>query len=207
MTVAVAYDEAFRCYFTDALELLELSGASVVDFSPLRGEALPPDTDLVYFGCGHPERHAAALAENHCMRLAIREHLCSGRRIYAEGGGLAYLCEHLVTPCGERLPMVGVFPAVATANPFPQPPEPTTVTLARRSWLGRPGTKLRGYLNSRWHLEPTECIDGLAAEVEHQHDLLGRYLAVGSRMHVNFVPQPEILHSFLRPAPLPQASC
>src|SRR5690606_21378146 len=94
LTVAVAYDEAFRCYFPDTLDLLEHLGATVVDFSPLRDEALPLGTDIVYFGCGHPERYAEALASNHCMMLAIREHVCAGRRIYAEGGGVAYLCQH-----------------------------------------------------------------------------------------------------------------
>jgi cobyrinic acid a,c-diamide synthase len=207
MNIAVAYDDAFRCYFPDALELLELQGATVVDFSPLRDEALPPDTDLVYLGCGHPERFATALAENHCMRFSLREHLCAGRRIYAEGGGLAYLCEHLVTPAGEHVPMVGVFPATATANPRPRPPVPTTITLSQRCWLGRPGTKVRGYLSSNWNIEPSGKLEGLASEPKHQFDLLGRYSAIASRMHVNFVPQPEILQSFLRPVPLPLTSC
>ncbi|HVU86960.1 MAG TPA: hypothetical protein VHD36_06550 [Pirellulales bacterium] len=207
LTVAVAFDEAFRCYFADALELLEISGATVIDFSPLRDESLPADVDLVYLGCGHPERHAAALAENHCMRLALREHLCAGRRIYAEGGGLAYLCEHLVTPCGERLPMVGVFPAVAAANPRPEPPIPTTMTLGQKCWLGRPGTKVRGYLSGNWRIESTGRIESLATESAYRHDLVSRYLAIGSRMHINFVPQPEILHSFLQPTLQHQTLC
>ena len=91
LTVAVAYDEAFRCYFADALELLELSGASVIDFSPLRNEALPSGTDLVYLGCGHPERHAATLAENHCMRFALREHLCRRAQNLCRGGRIGLL--------------------------------------------------------------------------------------------------------------------
>ena len=56
LTVAIAYDEAFNRYFQDTLDLLELRGASIVDFSPLRDESLPHGTDLVYLGCGHPER-------------------------------------------------------------------------------------------------------------------------------------------------------
>ena len=207
LTVAVAFDEAFRCYFADALELLELSDAAVVDFSPLRDEALPADTDLVYLGCGHPERHAAALAENHCMLFALQEHLCAGRRVYAEGGGLAYLCEHIVTPAGDRVPMVGALPFVAAANPCPAPPTPSTVTLSRKSWLGRPGTKVRGYLSSNWFLEPTASVDGLVCEPGHQRDLVGRYQAIGSSMHLNIVAQPDIMQSFLRPAAARQAYC
>ena len=107
ITVAVAYDEAFHCYFPDTLDLLELLGASIIDFSPLHDESLPPETDLVYIGCGHPERFATELSDNHCMMLALRNHLCAGRRIYADGGGLAYLCQYLETPEGKWGAMVG----------------------------------------------------------------------------------------------------
>jgi cobyrinic acid a,c-diamide synthase len=207
LTVAVAYDEAFCCYFADALELLELAGATVIDFSPLRDEALPAGTDLVYLGCGHPERHAAGLAENHCMRFAMREHLCAQRRIYAEGGGLAYLCEHIVTPGGDRCAMVGALPAVAIANPRPAPPVPLAVTLSRRCWLGRQAAQVRGYLSSNWMLEPSGTLEGLVDEAGHGRDLVGRYSAIGSRMHVNFVTQPDVLQSFLQPVAEPQASC
>ncbi|MES1213515.1 MAG: hypothetical protein ABUL64_02930 [Singulisphaera sp.] len=207
VTVAIAFDEAFRCYFPDALELFELAGATVVDFSPLRDESLPPDVDLVYLGCGHPERHARELAENHCMRLALREHLCAGRRIYAEGGGLAYLCEHLVTPTGDQFPMVGLFPAVAAANPRPRPPAPVSLTIGQKCWLGRPGTKIRGYLNSNWILQPTGKLNGVPTEPEHTLDLLSRNLAIGSRLHTNVVPQPDLLQSFLQPRQMSQATC
>jgi cobyrinic acid a,c-diamide synthase len=199
ITVAVAFDDAFRCYFPDTLELLELDGASVVDFSPLRDEALPADAELIYLGCGHPERHAAALAENHCMRFALREHLCAGRRIYAEGGGLAYLCDTIVTPAGERVPMVGAFPIVASVNPQPAAPAPTAITLARKCWLGRPGTELRGYRGSNWLFERAGNVNGLANEPGHEFDLVGRYMAIGSQLHVNFAAQAAALQSLLRP--------
>jgi len=207
VTVAVAFDEVFRCYFADTLELLELAGVTVIDFSPLRDEALPPETDLVYLGCGHPERHAAALAGNHCMRSAFRKHLCAGGRIYAEGGGLAYLCEHLVTVEGNRFPMVGLLPISASANALPQPPVPTEVVLARNCWFGRKDTRVRGYRNSNWRLEANSTVDSLACETQHRYDLLGRYQAVGSSLHLNLVPQPEILRSFLRPGVVAPASC
>ncbi len=51
-------DDAFHCYFPDTLDLLELRGATVCDFSPLRDERLPVDTDIVYFGCGRPDLFA-----------------------------------------------------------------------------------------------------------------------------------------------------
>ncbi|HEY2838675.1 MAG TPA: hypothetical protein VGJ26_05985 [Pirellulales bacterium] len=214
--VAVAFDEAFRCYFPDALELLELHGATVVDFSPLRDESLPPDVDLVYLGCGHPERYAARLAANHCMLFSMREHLCAGRRIYAEGGGLAYLCEHLVTPEGERLPMVGAFEATASVNPRPTPPRPMELQLARRSWLGKAGAPLRGYLNCNWQIEPHRPVDSLAAEslgsgtqiadARPAVTLMRRYAAIGSLLHINLVAQADLLLNFTRPVREPMCS-
>jgi len=199
--VAVAYDEAFHCYFPDALDMLELRGATVRVFSPLRDECLPADTDIVYLGCGSPHEHAAALADNHCMLMALKEHVCSGKRIYAEGGGLAYLCQHIETPDGMRTPLVGALRAVARRNPVRQQPTPVEITLAAESWLGQVGTKLRGYRNSNWLLEPTGCITRFAQEAECEFDLVGRHQAIGSRIHLNFAAQPNLLGGFLRPCP------
>jgi cobyrinic acid a,c-diamide synthase len=198
-TVAVAYDAAFNCYFPDTLDLLEVLGAEVVDFSPLHDEALPADTDVVYFGCGHPEQHAAALSDNHCMMLALRDHLCAGRRVYAEGGGLAYLCQHLQTPEGEWLPMIGALPALARFNPQPQPPQPVELTLAETCWLAQAGDRLRGYLNPNWILEPTGRLSGLLAEPGHELDFFSCYQALGSRLHLNFAAQPGFLQHFFEP--------
>ncbi|MFO0959780.1 MAG: cobyrinic acid a,c-diamide synthase [Isosphaeraceae bacterium] len=89
--VAYAQDEAFTRYFPDTLETLEALGAELVDFSPLRDERIPDLCDLVILGCGYTERHAEALGANHSLIGALRAFACRGRRIYAEGGGMAYL--------------------------------------------------------------------------------------------------------------------
>jgi cobyrinic acid a,c-diamide synthase len=170
-------------------------------FSPLRDECLPAETDIVYIGCGSPHEHAAALAGNHCMLMALKEHVCSGKRIYAEGGGLAYLCQHVETADGTRTPMVGALRAIARRNPQRMPPQPVEVTLASESWLGPVGTKLRGYRNRNWLLEPTGCMTRFAQEPESQFDLVGRHQAIGSRIHLNFAAQPALLGGFLRPCP------
>jgi cobyrinic acid a,c-diamide synthase len=119
LTVALAYDAAFNCYFADTVDLLEARGARIVDFSPLADEALPLGTDLVYMGCGHPERFADELARNNCMLVALRNHVRAGRRIYAEGGGAAYLCQHLDNSRGGLVPMVGALPAMGSASRGP----------------------------------------------------------------------------------------
>jgi cobyrinic acid a,c-diamide synthase len=199
--VAVAYDEAFRCYFPDTLDMLELRGATVRVFSPLRDECLPSDTDIVYLGCGAPHEFAPALAANQCMLMALKGHVCSGRRIYAEGGGLAYLCQSIETPDGARLPMVGALRAIARRNPVRTAPTPLEVTLTQDSWLGPIGTKVRGYRNGNWQLEPTEQLFPFVAEADCELDLIRRHQAIGSRIHLNFAAQPSLLSGFLRPCP------
>ena len=152
LRIAVAHDEVFGGYFQETLDVLELRGAKLEVFSPLRDEALPPETDVVYFGCGFPERHAAALAQNSCLMLALRQHLCSGRRIYGEGGGMAYLCQQIELADGSRHAMIGALPAVARFRPDARPPQPVELTLRRSNWLGEGWSRIRGYLSSRWEL-------------------------------------------------------
>jgi len=196
-TIALAYDDAFNCYFPDTLDLLELRGATIVDFSPLRDERLPAGVEVVYFGCGQPERFAAELAANDCMKLALRDHLRHGGRIYAEGGGLAYLCQALEAPSGELHRMVGVFPAIACWQNEDGPPAAAELLLSQSSWLGPTGSLVRGYRNPRWTLEATGPVTSLAQSGK-QLDLIQAHGAVGSRLHLNFAAQPHLLGGFSR---------
>jgi cobyrinic acid a,c-diamide synthase len=199
LNIAVAHDEVFGGYFQETLDILELRGARLEVFSPLRDETLPPDTDVVYFGCGFPEQYAAALAENSCLMLALREHLCSGRRMYGEGGGLAYLCQQIELDDGSRYPMVGALPAVARFRPEALAPEPVELTFNRSLWLGEGWSRIRGYLSSRWELWPCGPLSRYAAEPRHELDLVGRHHAIGSRVHINFAAQLDYLESFFQP--------
>jgi cobyrinic acid a,c-diamide synthase len=206
VSIAVAYDEVFNCYFPDTLDLLELQGANVRTFSPLHDERLPEDTDVVYLGCGHPENAGSRLAANQCMRTSLWEHVFTGGRVYAEGGGLAYLCESIDLGDDAKggsgmLPMAGLLPAVARLRHDAPPPEPVEVTLAQGNWLGEGWSQLRGYLNRRWELEPTGPLSRYAAEDGHDLDLVGMARAVGSRIHLNFAAQPEFLRAFFAPHP------
>lgn len=200
LQVAVAYDDAFHCYFPDTMDLLELKGATLCDFSPLRDERLPAGTDLVYIGCGRPDLYAQELAENQCMMLALQNHLCSGKRIYAECGGLAYLGQSLETPNGERLPMAGVLPLAARLNQPCAPPEAAELTLGLPNWLGPRGAKLRGYRNSAWTIEPAGSLCSFSADPAARWDLVGMHELVGSRLHVNFAAQPDFMNHFFTPS-------
>jgi len=201
LVVGLAFDEAFNCYFRDALDLLELRGVTFVDFSPLRDERLPADVEIVYLGCGHPEHFVEELSRNDCIRLALRDHLRNGGRIYAEGGGLAYLCQQVEVAPGEYSRMVGIFPAIARLDRSASPLTPAEVTLDRTTWLAPRGTRLRGYRNLSWRLEPAATLHGCVAEADHRYELVGSSLAVGSRLHLNFAAQPDLLPGFFDPRP------
>jgi len=201
LVIGLAFDEAFNCYFRDALDLLESRGVRFVDFSPLRDERLPAGTDTVYLGCGHLERYAAELSRNDCMRLALRDHLHNGGRIYAEGGGLAYLCQQIEIGPGERWRMVGIFPALARLNRSAPPLAPVEVTLDRTTWLAPRGTRLRGYRNASWRLEPAETLNGCVAEADLRCEVVESSRAVGSRLHLNFAAQPRSLPGLFDPHP------
>lgn len=193
-TIAMAYDEAFHCYFPDALDLLEYRGARIRVFSPLHGESIPADTDVVYFGCGNISQHVEELSANCCLKQALRCFAADGGRIYAECAGLAYLCEHLVLESGVGYPMAGVFPAVAHRNPLAGQPRPVELPFAHACWLGASSSRLRGYYNESWEIEPVGPL---------LSDACGRLIscqeAVGSRVHLDFAAQPELLDRFFHP--------
>jgi len=198
-TVAIAYDEAFNGYFPDTLELLESLGASVVGFSPLRDEHLPPQAEIVYFGCGHPERYAAALADNHCLVAALRSHWRAGRLVYGQGGGAAYLCRQMEASDGTFRRMAGIIPAVARFVREPVRSTPAELTLSRPTWLADAGMRLRGYRNPNWRLEVADQAACLSAQGPDEVGLWGDFQTVGSLVHLNLVARPDLLGRFFLP--------
>ncbi|RXA16702.1 Ni-sirohydrochlorin a,c-diamide synthase [Methanosarcina sp. MSH10X1] len=96
LKIGVALDEAFNFYYRDNLDLLELAGAEIVYFSPVKDTSLP-EVDGLYIGGGYPELFAAELEANESMRQDIKKASAAGMPIYAECGGLMYLTEKIST--------------------------------------------------------------------------------------------------------------
>lgn len=115
-TIAVARDEAFCFYYEDNLDLLSAWGAKLAPFSPLHDAGLPPEARGVYLGGGFPEVYAADLAANTPMLDALRAAAARGTPIYAECGGLMYLCRTLGDLRGARHEVVGLVPANASIH-------------------------------------------------------------------------------------------
>ncbi|MDB5894924.1 MAG: cobyrinic acid a,c-diamide synthase, partial [Rhodoferax sp.] len=108
-TVAIARDAAFCFIYAANLDCLRALGATLVFFSPLAGEALPP-CDAVWLPGGYPELHAAALARNTALRDALAAHVAAGQPVWAECGGMMSLFDDLHTAQGESHRMWGLLP-------------------------------------------------------------------------------------------------
>lgn len=109
--LAVARDEAFSFYYLDSLEALEAAGAELIYFSPLHDPELPA-CDGLYLGGGYPEMFAAGLEANTSMRVSVATAVGDGLPVYAECGGLVYLCRELEVD-GRRRTMAGALPLKA----------------------------------------------------------------------------------------------
>jgi cobyrinic acid a,c-diamide synthase len=200
--------------FPDTLDALEDLGARIIEFSPLHDETLPENVDLVLLGCGRADQEIAALSSNLSMIASLRVHVCRGRRMYAEGGGAAYLGRFL-TVGGKTYPGAGILPFHAELVQDPQPPIPVVRTLTHDCWLGRKGTEVRGYLSQRWRLrQTTEGLDCPACygALSQQGDWFYHHHALGSLMHLYLPALPEVVNAFARPhsaslrRPLPSRS-
>lgn len=109
LKIGIALDNAFNFYYNENLEDLEGLGAELVFFSPLNDPVLP-EVDAVYIGGGFPEVFAQTLEANYSMRIDIKEKVEEGLPVYAECGGLMYLCRS-ITHNETESAMVGIIDA------------------------------------------------------------------------------------------------
>ena len=110
--IAVAQDAAFNFFYKENWDVFSQK-AEVVTFSPLAGDALP-QADYVYLPGGYPEFFADALSRNVQLGAQLRDFAGQGGRLFAECGGMMYLCRQLVSQEGEVYPMAGVLPLDCT---------------------------------------------------------------------------------------------
>ena len=68
-----------------------------------------PDLDGLYIGGGFPESFFEELSANHKLLLEVKERVRSGIPVYAECGGLIYLCENAHFK-GKKFKLAGVLP-------------------------------------------------------------------------------------------------
>jgi cobyrinic acid a,c-diamide synthase len=111
------HDSIFTFYYPDNLQALRMAGAELVEISSLEDSRLP-EIDALYIGGGFPETQASSLSRNTAMLSSVRAAAEDGLPIFAECGGLMYLCRTILTDKGE-FAMAGIFPIDLELGPRP----------------------------------------------------------------------------------------
>lgn len=106
--IAIARDAAFSFIYPANLDTLRMLGAELHFFSPLAGESLPV-CDGLWLPGGYPELHASTLSACTALAAQIREHVESGKPVWAECGGMLPLFSQLSYD-GQRWPMWNILP-------------------------------------------------------------------------------------------------
>ncbi len=141
--IGLLRDTSFHFYYPENLEALQRCGAKLVEIDALRAPALPPLQGL-YIGGGFPETQAEALARNAALRSAVRQAALAGLPIYAECGGLIYLCRSLEYE-GRSHPMADVFPVDLEIRPKPAGHGYARLRATEGNPFFAPGAELRGH--------------------------------------------------------------
>jgi len=211
--IGVAHDDAFQFYYEDNLNRLRALGAELVDFAPSRDRKLPT-VDGLYFGGGYPEALARELSSNTPMLEAVRNFAVSGGVIYAECGGLMYLCESIRTLDGARWPMAALIPGSAVMSDHLQALGYVEVETSADSILGPARAKFRGHQFRYSTLEGARAEDrvenvykvtprwGGAPFVEGYR--IGNLLA--SYVHAHWASNPAIAEALVRSCVASRAS-
>ena len=106
--IGVFMDAAFCFYYPENLEALRKSGAEICFINTFQESSLP-DVDALYLGGGFPESFFEVLSSNKGLLDDVREKIEGDMPVYAECGGLIYLCRN-ATYKGKSYQLAGVFP-------------------------------------------------------------------------------------------------
>lgn len=118
LKIGIMRDAAFGFYYPDDLQAMQSLGAQLVFIDAIHDQTLPA-IDALFIGGGFPETQRKGLSSNAAMRQQVRQFVKDGKPVYAECGGLMYLCKAL-DYLGDSAEMVGVIDARVkmTAKPI-----------------------------------------------------------------------------------------
>lgn len=148
--IGVIRDRAFSFYYPENLEALEAAGAQLHYFDAFQTPRLP-DLDGLYIGGGFPELFMHPLSANQGLLSSLRLAVEDGLPVYAECGGLMYLCRTLSWR-GERAQMAGVFPYDVEMSARPQGHGYVQARVESDNPFFLPGTELYGHEFHHSHL-------------------------------------------------------
>ncbi|WP_461832794.1 cobyrinate a,c-diamide synthase [Desulfothermus sp.] len=156
VNIGVVRDSSLWFYYEENLELLKACGANIVEFSLISDLRPPQEIHGIYLGGGFPETQADVLSKNKQMREWVFNCAQMGMPIYAECGGLMYLCREIV-PKDGLYPMAGVFPCKIRIHKSPQGHGYTRALSTRNNPFFKEGVEFLGH---EFHYSSCEIKDG-----------------------------------------------
>ena len=195
--IGIARDAVFCFYYQDNLDRLTAAGAELVPFSPLVDTTLPKGLDGLLLGGGYPELYKKELEANQPLRNELAERVEAGLPVYAECGGLLYLCAGL-----DAAAMVGLFPAEARLGKKRRALGYREVTLKEECLLGSAGTVLRGHEFHYTDLQMPDTIKRIyqvkrADSAEQPAEGFQYKNCLGSYIHLHFASGPDVADRFV----------
>jgi cobyrinic acid a,c-diamide synthase len=143
VVIGVIRDAAFQFYYPENLEALKEEGAILKEISSFDHKSLP-SIDALYIGGGFPETHLEVLAGNDVFRRSLRRNIEAGLPVYAECGGLMFLCRSIHHK-EESFPMVGVYPYDVMVEGKPQGHGYTLMECTKNNPYFSQGALLKGH--------------------------------------------------------------
>jgi cobyrinic acid a,c-diamide synthase len=199
--IGVALDAAFNFYYADNFDLLRAAGAEIVPFSPMRDKL--PEVDGVYLGGGYPELFAAELSKNRILLDELRSRAGQGLPVYAECGGLMYLCESLIDLEGAEHRMSSIFKAKVEMTQKLQALGYIEAKTTQDNILTMKGDRTRGHVFHYSHI--AECDHEEFAYVLDKDKGIGHSLdgmvadnCLASYTHLHFGTDPKLAENFVR---------
>jgi cobyrinic acid a,c-diamide synthase len=190
----VATGPAFSFCYPDNLEALGAAGAEIVPFDPCADAALPEAVGAVIAGGGFPEVFAETLSANRPMLASLRAHHGAGGVVWAECGGLLWLCRSL-----DDRPMAGLVDATAELGTrcVVGYRAATTTTV---SPLGPPGTELRGHEFHYSRCDPGGAALALTGRTGASSGGFADSRLLASYLHVHLASRPDLAETVVRAA-------
>jgi cobyrinic acid a,c-diamide synthase len=148
---------AFTFYYPENLEAIDRRGAVRIPVDPLSDPSLP-ELDGLYIGGGFPETHAAALAANAAFRGSVAAAVDKGLPVWAECGGLIFLCRNLHCN-GSLYPLAGVLDADVVLDQKPAGHGYEEVVVDSPNPFVTVGTIMRGHEFHYSRIEPIGRVD------------------------------------------------
>jgi cobyrinic acid a,c-diamide synthase len=190
--VALAHDKAFSFYYQANRLALEEAGAEIIEFSTITDHEVP-DADLLYIGGGYPELYREELEANTRMRASIRRFIESGKKFYAECGGLMYLAESI-----DAAQMIGIVPVRIEMTDRLVDFGYCEIRTASQSILGPAGTTARGH---QFHYSRAVGAQGGLYHVQQGPRSYGEGFVfpngVASYIHLHFLSNPALARNML----------